>query len=431
MGIYNAFCDRTPVYVLIGNTADAAARRNRFEWVHSAQDPAAIVRDFTKWDDQPASLDHFAESTVRAYAIAMTPPRQPVVVVADTDLQHRRVPVGFEGHIPRLAVPAPPAGDPRAIRDAARMLVAAENPVIVAGRAAHSPEGLRLLVELAETLQAGVVDQYYRMNFPSRHPLNQSRTGRAAAGAADVILGLEVDDFFGVLHTFSGPVRPVARPTARVGVKLIGIGAWKLAPKSNYGDVQRYQPLDIEMAADVEATLPALIEAVKREIGGRSLATRRSRWAEASAKALEADRAASRLNWDARPITPARLSAEIGEAIRGEDWSLVSFARRVSDWPMRLWDFTAHHQFIGAPGGEGVGHVAPSSAGAALANRRHGRLSVCIQTDGDLLAAPGVLWTSAHHRIPLLTVMHNNRAYHEETVHLRRSARRSRAAWRR
>jgi thiamine pyrophosphate-dependent acetolactate synthase large subunit-like protein len=96
----------------------------------------------------------------------------------------------------------------------------------------------------------------------------------------------------------------------------------------------------------------------------------------------------------------------------------------VSDWPLRLWDFTAPHQYIGGAGGEGVGYIAPAAAGAALANRRDGRLSIAIQTDGDLLSSSGVLWTLAHHRIPLLMVMHNNRAYAEEVRHLRHIARR-------
>ena len=94
----------------------------------------------------------------------------------------------------------------------------------------------------------------------------------------------------------------------------------------------------------------------------------------------------------------------------------------VSNWPLRLWDFTKHYQFIGGAGGEGVGYLAPAALGAAIANKKYGRLSVSIQSDGDLMMANGVLWTAAHHRIPLLTVMHNNRAYHQEIMQLQRVA---------
>src|SRR6266436_9328986 len=78
MATYNSWCDRVPVYILIANILEADKRAPGAEWMHSAIDPAALVRDFVKWDDQPATLQHFAESAVRAYKIATTPPMAPV-----------------------------------------------------------------------------------------------------------------------------------------------------------------------------------------------------------------------------------------------------------------------------------------------------------------------------------------------------------------
>jgi thiamine pyrophosphate-dependent acetolactate synthase large subunit-like protein len=117
-------------------------------------------------------------------------------------------------------------------------------------------------------------------------------------------------------------------------------------------------------------------------------------------------------------VSTARLSVELWTAIKDEDWSLVSDVSFISGWPLRLWDFTRHHQYIGWSGAYGIGYGIGAAVGAALANRAHGRLSVNIQCDGDLNYAPGVLWTAAHHRIPLLTVMHNNRSYHQERMFL-------------
>src|SRR5919106_3042731 len=91
MAVYNAYCDRVPVFILVGNTLDATARRPGVEWAHSVQDAAAMVRDYIKWDDLPLSLPHFAESAVRAYKIAMTPPLGPVLLVADSELQEEPV----------------------------------------------------------------------------------------------------------------------------------------------------------------------------------------------------------------------------------------------------------------------------------------------------------------------------------------------------
>ena len=138
MAIYNAYCDRVPVYIVLGNILDVNYRRGNAEWVHSVQDAAAMVRDYTKWDDTPVSLSHFAESAVRAYKIAMTPPHEPVVLVADGTLQEE--PIAEKNlRIPKLVMSAPPQGDSGAVAEAAQMLVAAENPVIVAGRVARTP----------------------------------------------------------------------------------------------------------------------------------------------------------------------------------------------------------------------------------------------------------------------------------------------------
>ena len=149
MAIYNAYCDQAPVIVVAGNIMDAAERRGRVEWLHAVQDVGATVRDYTKWDDSPASLEHFAESAVRGYQLAMTPPTMPVLLAADGVLQEGPVPDGFDRHIPKLPRLTAPAGDPSAVAELAKMLVEAENPVIITSRSARTPAGLQLLVELA------------------------------------------------------------------------------------------------------------------------------------------------------------------------------------------------------------------------------------------------------------------------------------------
>jgi len=149
---------------------------------------------------------------------------------------------------------------------------------------------------------------------------------------------------------------------------------------------------------------------------------RRAAFATAHAESLSRARADAAFGWDGSPISTARLSAELWNEVRRDDWSLVSDVAFVSRWPLRLWDFNKPYHYIGVSGGAGVGYGSPAAVGAALANRAQGRLSVAIQNDGDLMYAPGVLWTAAHHRIPLLSVVHNNRAYHQEVMHVQRMA---------
>jgi len=430
MAIYNAYADRVPVYIVLGNILDMDFRRSDVEWTHSVQDAASMVRDYTKWDDAPPSLGHFGESAVRAYKIAMTPALGPVVIVADAVLQEEPIPKADRAalRVPKLSLATPPAGDSGAVAEAARMLVAAESPVIIAGRCARTPEGLKLLVKLAETLQAPVQDRpgRFRMNFPTRHSLY----GGGSVEDADVILGLEVPDFWHATHrqTPVNRMGMVSRPATKPGAKLITISAADFVGKSNYQDFGRYTEVDLAIGADAEATLPALIEACERLLTSDrkgALQRRGAKLAEDAKQMRERALEQAAWGWDTRPITTARLSAELWNQIRSEDWSLVSDVMFMSSWPTRLWDFEKHYQYIGGHGAYGIGYGAPAAVGAALANRKYGRLSVNIQCDGDLNYAPGVLWTAAHHRIPLLTVMHNNRAYHQERMYVQDMAARA------
>lgn len=432
MAIYNAWCDRVPVYIILGNTLDAAKRYPGVEWVHSVQDAAAMVRDYVKWDDTPISLQHFAESAVRAYKVSLTPLCGPVVLVADAELQERPIEDHRALRVPRLTLAAPPQADSGAIAELARLLVNASNPVLVADRAARSQAGLEKLVELAELLQASVVSTLPntlppigagRMNFPSHHPLNHTLRSGAAIADADVVVGLEIANFFGATNTYRDQIERSSRPATKPGAKLVTITAGELNTRANYQDFQRYAEVDLALAGDVEASLPSLIEGVQRLI----TADRRDAFRERGAKLAESSRAAreraradATYAWEAMPISTARLASEVWAQVRNEDWSLVNGA--LSGWPQRLWQFEKYYQYIGVSGGSGIGYGAPAAVGAALANRKYGRLSISLQNDGDLMYAPGVLWTAARHRIPILFVMNNNRAYHEEVMHLQRMA---------
>src|SRR5437867_2452913 len=377
MAIYNAYADRVPVYIVLGNIADGMWRRSDVEWTHAVQDPAAMVRDYTKWDDSPISLRQFAESAVRAYKIASTPPMGPVVVVADAVLQEE--PVSEEDRrrlrVPKLSVSGPPAGDSGAVAEVAKMLVSAENPLIVTGRSARTPNGLKLLLELAELLQVPVMDRRQRMNFPTRHPLY----GTGNLATADVILALEVPDLWNVTHAQT-PLNRMGmevRPLTKDGAKIITISSMDLLMKSNYQDFGQYNEADIAIPADAEATLPLLIESCKKLITAdrkRVFDQRGARYAEAAKKMHEQWLQQAAWGWDSSPITTARMSAELWNVIKNEDWSLVSDVVFQSWWPERLWDFTKHYQFIGGHGAYGIGYGAPAAVGAALANRKYGQI---------------------------------------------------------
>lgn len=427
MAVYNAYCDRVPVILINGNEMDAAHRPTGVPTVHAAQDINLIVRDYTKWDDTPVSLQHFAQSLVRAYKIAMTPPYGPVAISLDSGLQHEPISDHIKDlYIPKFTMPSPPAGEAGAVREAARLLLAAENPVIVADRAARTPNGINLLVELAELLQAPVIGPAPwpgRMNFPNTHYLSRSA---AAVPGADAILGLELSDFWGVVNSFTDNGMNsvgVNKPKIKSNVKLISISSSELMTKSNYQDFQRFQSVDVSMPADAEATLPTLIEEIRDAMTPekrRAIEGKIDKLKKAYSAARAKDLQLAAIGWDASPISTARLCMETYAAVKDLDWSLVASEGQVSNWPLRLWNMEKHYHWLGSSGGYGIGYGAPASIGAALANRDLGRFSVAIQSDGDLMFAPGALWTAAKHKIPLLSVMHNNRAWHQEVMHVQR-----------
>jgi thiamine pyrophosphate-dependent acetolactate synthase large subunit-like protein len=416
MAIYNAWCDRVPLYVIAGNGLDANKRRPGTEWNHSVQDLALMVRDYVKWDDYPMSLQHFAESAVRAYKIAMTPPCEPVLIAADIDLQEDPI-HGTDLKIPKIALSRPAQGDRAALAEAAKLLANATAPVIMADRMARDQQGVKWLVELAEALQAPVVDLGGRMNFPTTHYLSHNEGRRELVRQADVVLMLEVGDPWGQFNSFNDPHKFQAW-TARKDVKIIHVSMQDVYIRANYQDFQRFQAVDLSINGDAQTSLPTLIEEVRKL--GKNFSGRAEKLRAAHNTAKQRTREAAALAWDASPVSTARLTAEVWQVIRNEPWALV-VSDRVT-WARRMWPVTEHHQMLGGSGGQGVGYAAPGAVGAALANKEKGLLSVTFQPDGDLMYAPGVLWTAAYHKIPLLFVMHNNRGYYQEVMHLQRMA---------
>jgi thiamine pyrophosphate-dependent acetolactate synthase large subunit-like protein len=406
MALFQAWADRVPVVVIVGHHRNPSGVINR---PHSAQDMGLLVRSFVKYDDEATTLERFAESAMRAYRIAMTPPMGPVVLTVAAELQESIVTT--EPRIPELIMPAPPQGDAAAVREAARMLVAAETPLIQIAKMGRTPKAWDLLIELADTLQAPVDVMGYSswQKFPSWHPLY----GNGGRGyTPDVTLGLEVTDM-------SAPAR-AARANGR---KTISITSEYLFQGSNIHDFGRYSEVDLAIAADAEATLPLLIEEIRKQTtpGRKSAIQARGAKVAAAHKELQLNAIRdARHGWDASPVSVPRIIAELGDQIAGDDWAIVSGHQFTGDWQRRLLNHDKPHRYNGDCGGFGIGYDTPASVGGALAHKKAGRLSVAIVGDGDLNFSPGVIWTAAHHKIPLLFVVHNNRAYHAEVMIIQR-----------
>ena len=422
MAVYNAYVDRVPLLLFVGNSLDANTRRPGPEWHHASADGAWLTRDFSKWDDQPVSCQHFAESTVRAYQIATAVPTAPVVIAVDTDLQEGLITPAEEKKlfIPKLTRQKPPQADDDGLREIAKMLVAAENPVIFADHCAHDAEGMRLVVELAETVQAPVVDSFARLNIPNTHYLAQSSRKNQLVGASDFVLALGPADLWQLNHSIRDQFEREMSTNGKA--KIVSIGSHELLTKGNVQDINRYGGTELTLAGDAQASLPLLIEYVRKEISNDRkalFASRRDKLQAAYKVNRERALEAAAAGWNNQPISVARVSMEVWDLVKNDDWGMGGSGM---GWEQSLWTLDKPHHFTGGSGGGGIGWNLPASVGAALANRDKGRYTVAFQRDGDTMFVPGALWTAAHHKLPLLSIMHNNGGWHQELMHIQRVA---------
>ena len=401
MSIYQAYYDRTPALLIAGRDLGFIA-------AHSANDMAGMVRSFTKWDAQPKTLAESLTAIQRAYNEAITPPCGPTLVVVDIELQKEEAPNLM---VPAYAAQKVPGIDVNQAREIAKGLLDAQNPRSAVGRL-RTPEGVRLSVELAELVGASVGTSATQgpMSFPQRHPLS----GPGASATYDYTLGLEAP---AAQVSLSGPTLTtlLSRDATNIGFGGIAPGVSRARAAAAAGG----RAIEI----DAEASLPTLIEETRRQMTSekrRSIEERARKHAVANRQArLEELRRAleqKRAGWDDSPISTARIYAELWPLIANEDWILSSPSNFSGGHNAQLWDHNKPYSYLGGQGAGGMGYGAPASVGAALAAKSRGQIVINVQTDGDLNYAPGVLWTAAHHELPMLTVMHNNRAWHQELM---------------
>ena len=418
MAIYYAYADRAPVFI-IGATGpmDETKRRPRIDWIHTELVQGEAVRAYTKWDYQPTVIDGVPESFARAYAVMMTEPRGPIYMCYDAWLQEQ--PLEREIRLPPAGaqkVPAAIAPDPASLERAAQMLAAAKRPVIIAEYVGRDPAGFHALVELAETLGAPVWDVNARLNFPSRHPLNLSMV-KDVFRDADVLLCLDTRDWERATTELASTTRQVTS-VVPPSCKWIDIGFGDLEISSWAMDYQRLAHADLRILADTTLALPQLTAQLKGRVRREQVVDRRRAAEELGRKARTEWEREAREDWDASPITLPRLASEIWHAIKSEDWVLS--ANTLEDWTRILWDFDKPYRHPGKS--LGTATQLGISLGVALAHRDAKRLVVDIQPDGDLMFDAGALWVAAKHRIPLLVVMYNNRAYYNDWEHQIRMA---------
>jgi thiamine pyrophosphate-dependent acetolactate synthase large subunit-like protein len=404
MAFFNAWCDRMPMVVL-GATGpvDATKRRPWIDWIHTARDQGALVRGYTKWDDQPSSPVAAREAVLRAGWIANTAPRGPTYVNLDAEMQESKLaepvaPIDAKRYMPEVES----AASAETIKKAADLLRNAKHPVILAGRVSRDLDAWNARVALAERLGARVVtDLKVGAAFPTDHPLHAGAPGTIAptpeAGdairAADVILSLDWVDVAGTFKHLGGTI---AAKVVQVSVDHRLHNGWSM-------DYQGLPPVDVLIACEPDAAVPALLAALGPG-GPRAVASVTREFPKLADGKLTVD----------------HLADSLRRAVGDKATSLTHVSL---SWNGASWHFHHPLDYLGSDGGGGVGGGPGISVGAALALKGSGRLPVAVCGDGDFMMGVTALWTAAHYRLPLLIVVANNRSFFNDELHQERVAR--------
>ena len=421
MAMFNAWMGRSGVLVL-GATGpvDANHRRPWIDWIHTANVQGEAVRNFVKWDDQPASVEASVESLIRAYNLVTSEPLGPVYICFDADVQEEKLTKPYElPDFSRYPKPTRLQADGDALDEVATMLMAAKNPVVLADFLGRSEDAIKGLIRLAESLSIPVVNGGDFFNFPTRHPLYAAESKDTLLAEADVILALDVYDLQQELTSLDRATR-IATDIIRPDAKLIDISLRQLLTKSWADDHGHLYPTDLSIAAETSMAIPALADIVQRRLDDATgstaeIAERGERIKGLQEAALAKNQATAKAQAGEHPLALSTIAQEIWEVVKDEDWVVGNGDLR--GWVQRLWDIKHPYQDVSARGGGGLGEGLGHAIGVALANRDKGRLTINIQSDGDMLFTPAALWTAVHHHIPMLIVMYNNRTYGNDLGH--------------
>ena len=421
MPIFNAWCDRTPM-VIFGATGpvDAHRRRPWIDWIHTAKDQASIVRDYTKWDDQPASTQAAVESVLRANQITRTPPYGPVYICLDAGLQESPLTEDVAIPDPARFAPAPPPAAPRSsVLKALNAIDKAKFPVILMGRVSRKQADWDRRVRFAEAIGAVVLTSSNDPSaFPTTHPLHfaapclrPSRDATALIKKADLIISLDWLDLAGVFRLSLGTAQtqyPADKTIIHCSLDSIRTNGWSM-------DHQALPAVDIPIFAESDQFVAQMLEELEAKktpkIKNRPDMKGLTHWNNGPMIKSSPSRGQPMSLWD--------MAMTVREFAKGKS---VTFARLPIGWPGEAYDFDGPLSFMGNDGGGAVGTGPGHTIGTALALKDTGRLTIGVLGDGDYLMGVNALWTASRMEIPLMIVVADNRSYYNDEMHQERVA---------
>jgi acetolactate synthase-1/2/3 large subunit len=391
---FNAARENVPLLFTAGRSplteaGMAGARDVYIHWAQEMFDQAGMVREIVKWDYELKNGAQLETVVDRALAVATSEPQGPVYLSLPREVLAEPLPQFAYDAPARRVGAAPPGPDRHAIDELARILAAAEQPLIVTASAGRDPDAVGPLADLAERFALPVVEHRPRhLSLPADHPCHLGYDAGPFLDTADAILVLECDVPW---------VPSLKAPGQHCRVVHLGVDPL----------FQRYPirgfACDLAVTGAAAAALPELAAALERHAAPEAVAARRSR--------IAAQREAQRRAW--------RETAEAAAHRRPIDmaWASACIARTKPEDAILVNEYTLMPEYCGAtrPGSyfasspaSGLGWGGGAALGAKLA--APARPVICVLGDGShLFGNPVALHhAAAAHRLPVLFVIMNN-----------------------
>ena len=398
--MHNVQWGRIPVILWAGKTPSD----QRVDWQKKPFDICRTMRNCVKWDHMLDSGEDIHDILRQAFRTAFTEPCGPVYLSYPQEILTQEVDRATIPTLAPAAISSAGAADADSLNKAADILLAAENPLILAGYSSRYPESVALLVELAETLGAPVLSGLTRMNFPTTHPLSAgiediggSRKANPYIADADVLLVIDYDIPY-------VPAEGLPRPDA----KIIHIDIDPLTQ----GRSLWQRGADVFIEADSREAIPALNKVIRQRLTPEKSARFRERF-----RKLETKHRKERNEWHTlgvnsssqKPISPDWLGHCINEVV-DEDTIIVNHVISHSASVTEQIERSQPGTLLGCAGGA-IQWALGAALGAKVA--APDRTVVSLMTDGGFVwgCPTATLWSASSYRAPFLSVIFNNQSY--------------------
>ncbi|OAP62034.1 hypothetical protein AYL99_04237 [Fonsecaea erecta] len=415
MAIFNAFIDRVPMVILgAGGPFDTTKRRPWIDSTHTAVDQAALVRNYTKWDDQPASVNSAIRSVIKATAVASVKPCAPTYVVLDVALQEGeydekevRYP-DTERYLTQQSAGASPAD----VKKVAQALQQSKKALIMFGRMNRTQKSWDERIRLAEMFDAKVItDIKQPVAFPTTHRLHPAAPalflapeGSNLIKEADLIISFDWVDLAGFFTLAHGELIEPKAKVIEISVDSQLHNGWS---KDHF----ETPPADISIFADPDKFITDLVAELE--------SSKLSGFPNSAWPATQPSSSQKPVNLDSEEIFQADLASALYAAISPEDMCIIRLPLS-----FRGIDLLATHPlaYLGMDGGAGIGSGPGQAVGSALALKGTKYVPVAILGDGDFLMGNSAIWTAARYRVPVLIIVSNNGSFYNDEVHQERVA---------